>query len=145
NYGGKWELSEAVAAGIGVHHGRIPRALASRFVRMFNEKTLPILVCTSTLIEGVNTAAKSVLIYDKTISRENYDYFTYSNIKGRAGRLGQHHVGRVYLFNAPPGAEEVEVSAPLFGDLDDVPDEFVVHISDEDTTAAITERVDELS
>jgi replicative superfamily II helicase len=27
NYGGRWELTEAVAAGIGVHHGRIPRAL----------------------------------------------------------------------------------------------------------------------
>ena len=70
NYGGKWDLSKAVAAGIGLHHGRIPRALASRFVKFFNDRHLPILLCTSTLIEGVNTAAKSVLIYDKTINRE---------------------------------------------------------------------------
>ena len=59
--------------------------------------TLPILICTSTLIEGVNTAAKSVLIYDKAIANRNYDFFTFSNIRGRAGRLGQHHVGKVYL------------------------------------------------
>ena len=32
NYGSSWPLSDAVAAGVGVHHGRIPRALASRFV-----------------------------------------------------------------------------------------------------------------
>lgn len=145
NYGGKWELSEAVAAGIGVHHGRVPRALASRFVKLFNDGDLPIMICTSTLIEGVNTAAKSVLIYDKTIAKSNYDYFTYSNIRGRAGRLGQHHVGQVFLFHPMPGAEDVEITAPLFGDLDDVPDEFVVHISDEDSTPAISDRLVELS
>lgn len=145
NYGGRWELSDAVSAGIGVHHGRIPRALASRFVSLFNDKKLPVLICTSTLIEGVNTAAKSVLIYDKTIARNNFDFFTFSNIKGRAGRLGQHHVGKVFLFHNPPGHEDVEVAAPLFGDLDDAPDEFVVHVSDNDATPAISERIEEMA
>lgn len=145
NYGAGWSVTEAVAAGIGVHHGRIPRALASRFVKLFNSNHLPILLCTSTLIEGVNTAAKSVIIYDKTISRSQYDFFTFSNIRGRAGRLGQHHVGNVYLFHAPPGEEDVDVSPPLFGDLDQAPDELVVHISDEDVTPAIDERVKDLA
>jgi len=145
NYGSGWSVTDAVAAGVGVHHGRVPRALASRFVRLFNEKKLPILVCTSTLIEGVNTAAKSVLIYDKKINRSDYDFFTFSNIRGRAGRLGQHHVGNVYLFHTPPGSAGVEVTAPLFGDLDDAPDEFVVHIDEEDTTPSIDERVGEMA
>lgn len=145
NYGKGWEVIDAVAAGIGVHHGRIPRALASRFVRLFNDKKLPILVCTSTLIEGVNTAAKSVLIYDKKIARADYDFFTFANIRGRAGRLGQHHIGNVFLFHAPPGDAGVEVTAPLFGDLDDAPDEFVVHIDEEDSTPAIDERVGDLA
>ncbi len=65
--------------------------MASHFVRLFNTGELPVLICTSTLIEGVNTAAKSVLIFDKKIDRRDYDFFTFSNIKGRAGRLGQHH------------------------------------------------------
>jgi hypothetical protein len=145
NYGGRWELTEAVAAGVGVHHGRIPRALASRFVVLFNNKTLPILICTSTLIEGVNTAAKSVLIYDKEINRRNYDFFTFSNIRGRAGRLGQHHVGKVYLFHKPPGQEEVDVNAPLFGELDDAPDELVVHIDEADATPTISGRVQDMA
>ena len=113
NFGGTWDLSTAVSAGIGIHHGRIPRAVASHFVRLFNSGDLPILICTSTLIEGVNTAAKSVMIYDKTINREDFDFFTFSNIRGRAGRLGQHHIGNVYLFHSPPEREDVEVSAPL--------------------------------
>jgi hypothetical protein len=89
----------------------------------------------------VNTAAKSVLIFDKKIARQDYDFFTFSNIRGRAGRLGEHHVGSVYLFHSPPEQEAVEVEPPLFGDLDDAPDELVVHISDEDTSPAISDRV----
>jgi hypothetical protein len=106
---------------------------------------LPILICTSTLIEGVNTAAKSVLIYDKKINREDYDFFTFSNIRGRAGRLGQHHVGQVFLFHAPPDQSVVEVQPPLFGDLDEAPDELVVHISDEDASPTVAERVTNLA
>ena len=145
NFGEGWELSDAVAAGVAVHHGRIPRSMASQFVRMFNSGELPILICTSTLIEGVNTAAKSVLIYDKQIARKNYDFFTFSNIRGRAGRLGQHHVGSVYLFHSPPDQEAVEVEPPLFGDLDEAPDDLVVHISDEDSSQVISDRVAELA
>jgi len=145
NYGGRWELAKTVAAGIGVHHGRIPRALASRFVKMFNDRHIPVLVCTSTLIEGVNTAAKSVLIYDKKINNRAFDFFTFSNIRGRAGRLGQHHVGRVFLFHAPPATADVDVETPLFGDLDDAPDELVVHIDDEDRTDTMGERVNQLA
>jgi replicative superfamily II helicase len=130
-----------VSAGIGVHHGRIPRAVASQFIRSFNSGDLPILLCTSTLIEGGNTAAKSVFIYDKAINRDDYDFFTFSNVRGRAGRLGQHFVGSVYLFHTPPEHENIEVTPPLFGDLDDAPDEFVVQISEEDTTPAITDRI----
>jgi hypothetical protein len=104
-----------------------------------------VLICTSTLIEGVNTAAKSVLIYDKTIANRPYDFFTFSNIRGRAGRLGKHHVGQVYLFHEPPNQEDVEVTAPLFGDLDDGPDEFVVHMDEEDVSPAVSERITDMA
>ena len=141
NFGEGWDLSKIVASGIAVHHGRIPRSMASHFVRLFNSGEIPVLICTSTLIEGVNTAAKSVLIFDKQINRQDYDFFTFSNIRGRAGRLGQHHVGSVYLFHAPPDQQTIEVEPPLFGDLDKAPDELVVHISEEDTSPAISDRV----
>jgi hypothetical protein len=145
NYGVGWGLTDAVTAGIGIHHGRIPRALASRFVSLFNQNVLPVLICTSTLIEGVNTAAKSVLIYDKEINKSDYDFFTFSNIRGRAGRLGKHHVGQVFLFNAPPAKQDYGVTAPLFGEVDDAPDEYIVHIESEDATKATAIRIVELA
>jgi len=141
NVGRSWSLVETVKYGFGIHHGRIPRAIASHMVRLFNNSQLPVLFCTSTLIEGVNTAAKTVLIYDKTINRADYDFFTFANIRGRAGRLGQHHVGRVFLFNDPPAHEATDVSPTLFGDDDDAPDDYVVHLDDLETTRSVDSRV----
>lgn len=133
-------LSLAVYHGFGVHHGRIPRAIAAQMVRLFNQGRLPILLCTSTLIEGVNTSAKTVMIYDKKINRDSYDFFTYSNIKGRAGRLGQHHVGQVMIFNDIPEHAELEVSPTLFSEDDELPDEYIVHIDKPDRSKRSDDR-----
>ena len=133
-------LSLAVNYGFGVHHGRIPRAIAAQMVRLFNQGKLPILLCTSTLIEGVNTAAKTVMIFDKKINRDSYDFFTYSNIKGRAGRLGQHHVGQVMVFNDIPEHVELEVSPTLFSADDELPDEYIVHIDKPDRSKRSDDR-----
>jgi hypothetical protein len=119
-----------------LHRNRLVLALEVR-----QRILIPVLICTSTLIEGVNTAAKSVLIYDKAINREDFDFFTFSNIRGRAGRLGEHHVGSVFLFHAPPLHQDIEVNPPLFGDLDSAPDALIVHISEEDSTRVIGDRV----
>ena len=142
NIGGKYPLAQSVEYGFGVHHGRLPRAIGNKMVNLFNTEDLPVLFCTSTLIEGVNTAAKSVLIYDKHINRSPYDFFTFSNIKGRAGRLGQHHVGKVLLFNSAPKVEEMNVAPTLFDDEDEAPDDYVVHLEEEDISDTVDERLE---
>lgn len=141
NIGPNGLLSRSVHFGFGIHHGRTPRAVAARMVRMFNEQKLPVLFCTSTLIEGVNTAAKTVMIFDKKINRADYDFFTFSNIRGRAGRLGQHHVGQVFVFNEVPEHEELEVAPTVFGDDDDLPDEYIVYVEDREVSSRPDNRV----
>lgn len=141
NVGEKWALVYTVKFGFGVHHGRLPRAIASQMVRLFNDQTLPVLFCTSTLIEGVNTAAKTVLIFDKSINKAPYDFFTYSNIKGRAGRLGQHHVGKVFLFNDAPEHEEMQVSPTLFADEESAPLDYVVQLEEQPASNTNDDRV----
>lgn len=140
NIGPKNFLSEAIEYGFGVHHGRIPRAIAAHMVRLFNQHKLPVLLCTSTLIEGVNTAAKTVMIYDKTINRDDYDFFTFSNIRGRAGRLGQHHIGKVMVFNDVPEPAELDVSPTMFADDESLPDEYIVHIDKPDRSKRSDDR-----
>src|SRR5262249_15739777 len=101
-YHPEWLAPKALQRGIAMHHGRMPRALSQYMVRTFNEARCRFLVCTSTLIEGVNTNAKNVVVFDNTIARRKFDYFTFNNIRGRSGRMFEHFVGRVFLFHEPP-------------------------------------------
>ncbi len=126
NYTDNWGLVKSLRRGIGFHHGRMPRALASALVRGFNRGRFNILLCTSTLIEGVNTAAKSVFIWDKKIDGNDVDFFTFSNIRGRAGRMGRHYVGKVFYFHPAPEEEQHDVQVPGLGSGGDI-DEILVH------------------
>lgn len=141
NYHPEWVFAQAIAHGIGIHHGRLPRALSQFSVRAFNKLQLRFLVCTSTLIEGVNTKAKNVVIYDNKVANKNIDYFTFNNIKGRSGRMFEHFVGRVFLFDAPPQQELPFVDFPLFKQDVDTPDSLLIQISDENLTDSSRERI----
>src|SRR4029077_10398727 len=143
-YHPEWIIAEAARRGVGIHHSRVPRAVSQKFVREFNQHRLPVLVCTSTLIEGVNSAAKTVVILDKQINRKNYDFFTYSNIQGRAGRMFHHFVGKVIRYHEPPVEELVDVEAPLLNNVEEAPDELVLALSDEDMTQRTRQRVDDI-
>ncbi|MDQ4087030.1 MAG: hypothetical protein M3177_03295 [Pseudomonadota bacterium] len=114
NFHPEWVLGNSVHRGIGLHHGRIPRALAHLMIDLFNKGELETILCTSSMIEGVNTAAQNVFIYDKHISKSKLDRFTFDNIKGRAGRLFRHKIGRIFLYNAPPEETQFDVRIPLF-------------------------------
>lgn len=95
HYHDQWLVSVALQHGIGIHHGRLPRSLGRFMVRAFEEGKLKILLCTSTLIEGVNTAAKNVIVYDNKLNNKSLDFFTYNNIRGRSGRMFRHFIGHV--------------------------------------------------
>jgi hypothetical protein len=114
NYHEDWLISVALMHGIGIHHGRLPRALGRFMVRAFEEGKLKLLLCTSTLIEGVNTAAKNVVIFDGKLNNRALDFFTFNNIKGRSGRMFRHFIGHVYVFDAPPAPELPFVDIPVF-------------------------------
>lgn len=113
NYDPEWVAGKCLAQGIGLHHGRIPRAMQHHTVRLFNSGVLRFLICTSTLIEGVNTAARNVIIVDDTLDRQALDYFTFSNIRGRAGRMFRHFVGHVYVLGNSPEATQTTIDIPI--------------------------------
>ena len=141
HYHPEWIYGRALLKGVGIHHGRLPRSLAQYVVRMFNELTLRFLVCTSTLIEGVNTKAKNVVIFDNKIAREQIDFFTFNNIKGRSGRMFEHFVGHVYLFNDPPAEQLRFVDFPLFTQGKETPDSLLVQMEDEDLVSGSQQRM----
>lgn len=109
----RWILKSALQNSLAFHHGSLPRHLGSSIIDSFNNGRLQYLFCTSTIIEGVNTAAKNVVIFDKMKGRKRLDYFDYRNIAGRSGRMAQHFIGRVYNFHTQPDEEGVDVDIPL--------------------------------
>lgn len=134
HYHPEWHFVEALRNGIGVHHGRIPRALAQYVVRAFNDELLRFLICTSTLIEGVNTKAKNIVIFDDNINRAKYDMFTFNNIRGRAGRMFEHFVGHVYVFHDLPQPGLPLVDVPAFTQSMATPESLLIQLDEQDLT-----------
>ena len=128
NYDPRWNIIDILRNGIGVHDGSLPKHILSSTIDYFNEKTINTVFCTSTIIEGVNTNALNVVYYDNQKgNRKKIDYFDYSNIKGRAGRMMVHFEGYIYNFNKPPKAEKTIVDFPFF-DQTNMSDEILIHL-----------------
>ena len=125
-----WMLLEALDYQIGIHDGALQKHITSSIIDYFNNGQLKYLFCTSTIIEGVNTSAKNVIYFDKKKGPNKIDFFDYSNIKGRAGRLMEHYVGRIYNFNPIPKNEEISIDIPLF-DQNPIKDEVLVQLQTE--------------
>ena len=141
NYHSQWILPDCLEYGVGIHHGKIPRAIAQKCIKLFNEGKIRYLICTSTLIEGVNTKAKNVIVYDNKIARTKFDYFTFSNICGRSGRMGSHLIGHIYLFHEPPAPELPLVDFPIFTQTDDAPEKLLINVDVEDLNESSKQRL----
>lgn len=113
HYHPEWNVARAIALGIGIHHGGVPRALQQYIVKLFNEGIIKRIICTSTMIEGVNTSAENVIIYDRRLKTSMFDYFTYKNISGRAGRMNKYFIGKVFMLEAPPVEQGLTVEYPI--------------------------------
>lgn len=144
NYHDEWLVSVALQHGIGIHHGRLPRSLGRFMIRAFEEGKLKILLCTSTLIEGVNTSAKNVVVYDSKLNRKSLDLFTFNNIRGRAGRMFRHFVGNIFVFDAPPQEELPFVDMPAINPSETTPNSLLINLSPENIPAFLSAKVDAL-
>lgn len=119
----------------------MPRALAHHMVRLFNERKLPWLIVTSTLIEGVNTVARNVVIVDNKIATRNLDSFTYGNIRGRSGRMFRHFVGKVIVFGEPPATNSKVVDIPAYSQGPNTPLSLLIQLPWNELTETSRDRL----
>ena len=132
NVNRNWSLIECLKYGIGIHDGALQKHITSSIIKYFNLGKLKYLFCTSTIIEGVNTSSKNVIYFDSTKGNNvKIDYFDYSNIKGRAGRMMVHYIGNIYNFNPEPPIENMIVDIPFFEQYP-VSDEVLININYKD-------------
>jgi hypothetical protein len=144
NYHPDWPIAQGNERGIAIHHGRLPRSLGQLFVHLFNEGAIKVLICTSTLIEGVNTSAANVFIYDKKINRTDFDFFSFANIRGRVGRMMRHFVGNAFLYHEPPGEMETHVQVPILSDPSSSTDFLLMNVERRELSPSGQERQEAL-
>ena len=130
NVSESWSLIDCLNYRIGIHDGALQKHVTSTIINYFNERKLLYLFCTSTIIEGVNTSAKNVIFFDnKKGNRISIDFFDYSNIKGRSGRMMEHYVGRIFNFNEPPEKEDIIIDIPFF-EQNPISDEVLIQLDE---------------
>ncbi|MBS3914379.1 MAG: DEAD/DEAH box helicase [Bacteroidetes bacterium] len=107
NVSSDWDLVSCIKKGVAFHHGAMPRHIQDLIVDEFNEtekSSIDFLFCTTSLTEGINSAAKNVVLYDKKIGNgELLKTLDRKNIEGRAGRFMQHFIGRVFYLEFEDG------------------------------------------
>lgn len=125
-----WSLIRLLQNRIGIHDGALQKHITTSIIDYFNNGFLNYLFCTTTIIEGVNTSAKNIVFFDKTKgNRTLIDFFDYSNIKGRAGRLMIHYTGNIFNFNPVPPNKQVIVDIPFF-EQNPISDEVLIHLDE---------------
>ncbi|MBN9545441.1 MAG: DEAD/DEAH box helicase [Alphaproteobacteria bacterium] len=97
---GKYVLAGCLKRGIGFHYSFMPTVMRAAIETAFANGDLDYLVCTSTLLQGVNLPAKNIFMckpekgYLKPL--ESTDFW---NLAGRAGRLLKEFQGNIFLID----------------------------------------------
>ena len=82
-----FRLAPLVERGVAFHYGNMPSLLRLEIERLFRSGKIRFLVCTSTLIEGVNLSCRTIVVRGprkgKGHPMEPHDFW---NLAGRAGR-----------------------------------------------------------
>lgn len=91
-----FQLVDLVRRGVAFHYGNMPTLLRSEIERLFKDGKIRFLVCTSTLVEGVNLACRTIVARGPKKGQKTpmgpHDFW---NLAGRAGRWGQDFSGNI--------------------------------------------------
>lgn len=92
----QFQLVDLVKRGVAFHYGNMPTLLRSEIERLFRDGKIRFLVCTSTLVEGVNLACRTIVCRGprkgKSTHMGPHDFW---NLAGRAGRWGHDFSGNI--------------------------------------------------
>ncbi|USK32545.1 DEAD/DEAH box helicase [Bacillus sp. F19] len=91
-----YTLAHILSRKVGYHYGNMPLIIKNEIERLFSEGIIQFLICTSTLIEGMNLPARSIFVRGpqkgRGIPMGEMDFW---NLAGRAGRQGKEFQGNV--------------------------------------------------
>ena len=92
----RYRLIGALDAGVAFHYGNMPLLVRTKIEELFRDGVLSYLVCTSTLMEGVNLPSSNLFAMGpkkgQSTQMEPADFW---NLAGRAGRWGKEFQGNI--------------------------------------------------
>ena len=101
------EHAALLRQGVGVHHADIPRQVRQAVEWAAREDWLRYVVCTSTLLEGVDFPARSVIaVYPTQTTKGKVEVSRLRNLAGRAGRGGRFTSGTLIVMVKEKGDVE---------------------------------------
>lgn len=96
----KFALATCLRRGVAFHYGNMPLIIREEIERLFSAGTIKYLVCTSTLIEGVNMACRNIFMRGPTKGRNRpLSTEDFWNLAGRAGRWGKEFQGNIFCID----------------------------------------------
>lgn len=91
-----YQLANVVEKGVAFHYGNMPSLLRLEIERLFRKGVLKFLVCTSTLVEGVNLSCRTIVVRGPRKGRGHpMGAADFWNLAGRAGRWGDEFQGNI--------------------------------------------------
>lgn len=96
----RFALATCLRRGVAFHYGNMPLLIREEIERLFSAGTIKFLVCTSTLIEGVNMACRNIFMrgpqkgHGRPLTAEDF-----WNLAGRAGRWGKEFQGNIFCID----------------------------------------------
>jgi hypothetical protein len=95
-----YALVECVKYGVAFHYSNIPTQLRRAIETAVSSGEIDFLVCTSTLLQGVNLPAKNIFMFAPEKGRTNpLESTDFWNLAGRAGRLKREFQGNIFLID----------------------------------------------
>ncbi|WP_433674220.1 DEAD/DEAH box helicase [Microbacterium gorillae] len=90
-------LVKTLEHGVAFHHGKMPQEVREKVEACFSDpkSQLQYVVCTSTLLEGVNLPAKNIFVLNDKHGPAGFGKIDFENLAGRAGRLTYDFSGNV--------------------------------------------------
>ena len=102
----KYGLDEVLRRGVAFHYGNMPLLLKSEIERLFKNEKIRYLVCTSTLLEGVNLPCRNLFVRGPRRGMGNVmtpgDFW---NLAGRSGRWGKEFQGNIICVDTDDEAQ----------------------------------------
>ena len=99
-----YDMCSTIPKGYVYHHGKTPSHVRAVLETAIKDKVVNNVVCTTTLMQGVNLPAQNVIMRNPYLSIKTRDGlkpkltdYEIANLRGRAGRLLKDFIGRTFV------------------------------------------------